>query len=426
MAISRPVLLALIGAALLGATFVVVQNARDSSAGDADPAAQQQAQQQAAVKPAARRTPDQTLSSAFSTEKLDSASFDARLRVGFRHKTGTIALSGAFESTGKGKMPALAIRLHTHAPGSDDLNAAFVSTGDKAWFVQRGTGYRVPQAAWSQVVEARRKAASTQGQPSLPFNPRNWLRDVKSEGTRRIDGVQTEHVSAAIDAPAAVHDLLRVAQQSGDLATDTLPAGFEKRIGNFVKRADFDVYVGSDDRVLRRFKGNLRLKVPGAGPIDARLTVDLTKVGRPQRIEAPARSAKTLPDNEFGQLSRGVLSGIAAIAGADATAVRAATANGPRRFKRALDQRRRIVLFFGQGADDDAATAAGVHSLRRDRSLEVIQDDVSGVDAYGKLVERLGVDQAPAVVIVDRRGKARLFEGFVDPEVLRQAVTDAR
>jgi hypothetical protein len=424
MAISRPFLLALLGAALLAVTGLVVQNARNSSADDSTPAAQEQPAQQATQPAAQQATPDQTLEAAFSTAKLKSATFTAKLDLRFRHQTGTIGLAGAFETTGPDTVPKAAVQLRTHAAGEKDVHAGFVSTGDKAWFTAAGTAYRVPQNAWDLVVKARKDGGGGQAQTPLPLNPKTWLRDVKSAGTTKVDGVETEHVSASIDAPAAVRDLVKLAQQSGE--SGALPAGFEQRVNKLVKRAHFDVYVGKDDHVLRRFTGVLRLALPGSGPLDLRLSVNLTKVGEPQHIEAPTGARTGLPDTGFGELSRTVLAGIAGIYGADAAAVRAATANGPRRFSRAFDQHRKIVLFFGQGGSDDQATAFAVQSATRGAKVVVIGDTVGNVDAYGKLVQRLGVDHAPAIVLVDRRGRARLIEGFVDSGVLRQAIADAR
>jgi hypothetical protein len=423
MAISRPFLLALLGAALLAVTGVVVHNARTSSADNSTPAAQQQPAQQATQPAAQQASPDQTLEAAFSTSKLKSATFAAKLDIRFRRQASAIALNGAFETTGPNTVPKAAVRLRVHAAGGQDLRAGFVSTGDKAWFTSAGTAYRVPQSAWDLVVKAR-KSGGGQGQAQLPLNPQTWLRDVKSEGTTKVDGVETDHVSASIDAPAAIRDLLKVAQQSGQ--SGSLPAGFEKRVNKLVKGAHFDAYVGKDDHLLRRFSGVLRLAIPGSGPLAVRLSVNLSKVGKPQRIEAPTGARTGLPDNGFGQLSRGVLGGIAGIAGADVSAVRAATANGPRRFERAFDQHRKIVLFFGQGGSDDQATALAVQSATRGAHVVVIGDTVGNVDAYGKLVQRLGVDHAPAIVLVDRRGRARLLEGYVDSGVLRQAIADAR
>jgi hypothetical protein len=56
----------------------------------------------------------------------------------------------------------------------------------------------------------------------------------------------------------------------------------------------------------------------------------------------------------------------------------------------------------------------------------VLTDDVDAVDRYGSMVEDLGVSQTPSVVLIDRRGDARLIEGYVDTDTLAQAVADAR
>ncbi|MEA2178630.1 MAG: hypothetical protein QOG77_1927, partial [Solirubrobacteraceae bacterium] len=48
------------------------------------------------------------------------------------------------------------------------------------------------------------------------------------------------------------------------------------------------------------------------------------------------------------------------------------------------------------------------------------------VDRYGRLLENLGVSQAPAIVVIGRSGKARLVEGYVDGPSLAQVVADAR
>ena len=56
----------------------------------------------------------------------------------------------------------------------------------------------------------------------------------------------------------------------------------------------------------------------------------------------------------------------------------------------------------------------------------VLTDHVGNVDEYGSMVEDLGVNQTPAVVVIDSRGSARLIEGYVDSKSLVQVVADAR
>jgi thioredoxin-related protein len=46
--------------------------------------------------------------------------------------------------------------------------------------------------------------------------------------------------------------------------------------------------------------------------------------------------------------------------------------------------------------------------------------------SYGELVENLGVSQAPAIVFINRRGRASLVEGYVDGQSLAQVIADAR
>ena len=101
----------------------------------------------------------------------------------------------------------------------------------------------------------------------------------------------------------------------------------------------------------------------------------------------------------------------------------------PQPVARALGARRIVVLFFYQpGSADDRATATAVASLRRDgrHRAAVFSAPVARVADYRRVIGEVGVSRAPAIVIVGRDGRARLLEGFVDPDTLRQAVVDAR
>ena len=93
---------------------------------------------------------------------------------------------------------------------------------------------------------------------------------------------------------------------------------------------------------------------------------------------------------------------------------------------RALRDRQVVVLFFGQGGADDFATAEAVASLRGLKRVAVFRDGIQNLGKYPGIVSGLGVAQAPAVVIVNRKRRARLIEGFVDSGTLRQQVVDAR
>src|SRR5215208_1514041 len=152
MAISRPFLLALVGVALLGATVFAVQNARNGAADKPAPTAQQAAEQ---------ATP-------------------------------------ASESTAPKEMPKADVQVSVNVPGFDG-SGGFVTTGDRAWFTRGRVGYAVPQAAWAKIVKAREKGTPpTAKAVNFDVDPSAWLRNVKSEGTERMDGVEVTHVSADV------------------------------------------------------------------------------------------------------------------------------------------------------------------------------------------------------------------------------------
>ncbi|HEX5909802.1 MAG TPA: hypothetical protein VFY44_04865 [Thermoleophilaceae bacterium] len=105
-----------------------------------------------------------------------------------------------------------------------------------------------------------------------------------------------------------------------------------------------------------------------------------------------------------------------------APAVRGVPAN----VGKALQKRRTVVLFFRQPAADDAATAEAVRSVRGIKGVSVFSAPITKLARYRRVVNDLGVTQAPAVVIVGKDRKARLLEGYIDPVSLRQQVKDGR
>jgi hypothetical protein len=451
MAISRPVLLVLLGALLLGATAFAVQNARDVSGESTGGGATQQVAQTAGQPNA-----DQTLSAAFSgSGALDSAKVDAR--IGFNQVGGDgegfdVKVSGAFESRAKNQMPLFDIRLKADA-GGQGVNAGAVSLGDRGFLIQGDTAYRVPEALWAELQKSREQIASfAQGSSSadpgvLGLDPRSWLTDVKDEGEEQVDGVTTSHVSASVDAPKLVRDLLPLARQGG--AQVNLPANLDQQIGKVVQQADVDVYVGRDDRILRRLEVALDLdfnQVSGnsgddIGRAEVDFSFELSDVNKPQNIAAPARVAAGAPGAGAAGFSSAVLGvgvlaidpppGLAAARQAgfrigDVTSPAPVT-NNPRKVARAVRENRRVVILFQNPRGlDDQATAEAVRALRGQTSAKVFVDDIRSVDRFGPIVEDVGVNQAPSIVIIDRRGKARLIEGFIDSGALAQEVADAR
>jgi hypothetical protein len=104
---------------------------------------------------------------------------------------------------------------------------------------------------------------------------------------------------------------------------------------------------------------------------------------------------------------------------------KAAAAGLPASVAVALAQGKTVVLLLSDNkAADDHSTADAVHSLKVP-NVKIFSDRLSRLGSYRAIVSRVGVSQTPAVVIV-RGSKARVVEGYVDPETLRQQVLDAK
>jgi hypothetical protein len=284
MAISRPFLLALLGAVLLGVTVIAVQNARTGADSDAEPAA---VQSEPAPAPATTpANPADTLSSALTFNGLESAGVDARLAFVQGREAFRVRASGAFQRGAANDVPEFAIDVRMAAE-SQRVRGGFVSLGDRAFFTRGDTGWRVPAEAWGVVTEAVGEGAG------LPFRiqPNAWVRDVKSAGSDTVGGVETDHVTAAVDPKAVVNDLGRTPGANAAVRA--------------VKRASVDAWIGSDDRILRRLSADVVM----TSGMRVTLNVRLSGVNEPQEIEAPARVLAGAPGGLLGQFASGVVRG---------------------------------------------------------------------------------------------------------------------
>jgi hypothetical protein len=415
MPISRPFLIALLGAVLVGATFFAFQNMRDNSGDDAAPAAQQSAPGQQDAAPAA--SPEELLQAAFTGGEIDSTAFSAQVSIEAEGQRADVDVSGAFERGAVGDVPEVEVSAQLTAPGQR-FEGGFTSLGDEAFFTQGDTGWRVPDEVWGPVVEAVAKGAGAQQQQlPLPVDPQSWIRDVESEGTESVDGVETSHVSASVDSERVVRDLFAAVRATGRTLPDAAP------VASAVEDAEFDAWIGTDDRVVRRVTVDVEFAERGELSFD----LELTGVNEPQDIEAPADISPGMPDGMFGQFAQGAVAGLSGMSGGGPVSLAALNSPNPGRAARAVAAGKKVViLFHNPDAADDRLMRKVVRQLDARTEALVLVDHVDAVDRYGKMVEDLGVSQTPAVVLIDRTGQARLIEGYVDADTLAQAVADAR
>jgi hypothetical protein len=429
MALSRPLLLALLGVALLGATVFAVQNARDTAADDPAPAAQQTADPASAPapstpEPSASAAPQELLRAGLTPDALESASFKGDVSFTFSGQRNSIKTSGAFELGGPKEMPQVDVQVSVDAPGFGG-QGGFVSTGDRAWFTRGNTGYAVPQAAWSKIVEGRKSgAAPTAKAPKLNVDPSAWLTNVKSEGTERMDGVEVTHISGDVNSGRAITDLAKMMDSTGQI-----PPNAEARVSDVVKDGQLEAWIG-DDKIVRRVSLEFSGKGDGGRRVDAALNFQLSDVNKPQDITRPAKVKNALPGGQLGQFATGFVGGLGNTVGVTPEDLRLGvpTTNAHVKAERAVADNRKVVIFFQNPKGiDDKAVAKSVRSLdRRTKAVVVLTDHVQNADRYGSLVEDLGVNQAPAIVVIGRSGKASLIEGYIDAESLVQVVADAR
>ena len=93
---------------------------------------------------------------------------------------------------------------------------------------------------------------------------------------------------------------------------------------------------------------------------------------------------------------------------------------------RALNHHQVVVLFFWEPAGaDDQATRAAVRAVRSVPTARLFSDTVAHISNYRRVIGGLGISQTPAMVVIDRKRNARLFEGFLDAGTIKQTVRDA-
>jgi hypothetical protein len=431
MALSRPLLLALLGVALLGATVFAVQNARDKAADDPAPVAQQTADPasaaaQSAPESSVSAAPEELLRAGLTPDALESAAFDGVLSFSSRGERNVIKTSGAFETGSAKEMPKVDVQLSLRVK-SMKLNATggFVTTGDRAWFTRGDTGYAVPQEAWSKIVKARESgAAPAADAPKVNVDPTGWLRNVKSEGTEQMDGAQVTHVSGDVNSAKAITDLAKAMSE-----TSPLPNAEQRLRQGGLTDGHLDAWVG-DDKIVRRVSLEMSGKGDGGRRVNAAFDLTLSGVNKPQDIARPAKVKNTLPSGAFGQFATGFVGGLGNQVGVTPDDLRLGVPNTNAHVKaeRAVADNRKVVIFFENPKGfDDRAVERSVQALdRRTKSVVVLTDDVRNADRYESLLEDLGVNQAPAIVVIGRSGKASLIEGYIDADSLVQVVADAR
>jgi hypothetical protein len=277
--------------------------------------------------------PQQVLDETFSNdESISSGAFqlDASIDASGGDQGGSIEakLGGPFQSE-EGKVPSFDIDADVKAEGASQGTFSFTggltSTGDKAYVNFQDTEYEVPQELFDQFATSYTRLQSQnqdkQGNNllgSLGIDPSNWLTDLSNEGTEDVEGTEAIHISGTADTPKLIEDLKTIAQNAGSAAPQVNAQQLDQ-LTSIIKSADFDIFTGADDKLLRRIEANVELSPPAISgapsSVDLNFSITFSDVNQPQTISPPS-GAQPLSDllqqfginpNQLGGALRGVL-----------------------------------------------------------------------------------------------------------------------
>jgi hypothetical protein len=252
--------------------------------------------------------PQELLDQTFSNdESIESGVFQLEITLdasgGDQSGTLEAKLGGPFQGQ-EGKVPQFDVDADVNAEGGEQGSISFtgglISTGDKAYVNFRDTDYEVPQELFDQFatsyVQLQSQNKSDQGNgnllSSLGIDPSNWLTDLSNEGTEDVEGAETIHISGQADTPKLVEDLKAIAKNAGSAAPQVNTQQLDQ-LSSIVESADFDIFTGADDKLLRKLEAKIEL-APQSGAagapssVTAEFAITLSDVNQAQTISAPS------------------------------------------------------------------------------------------------------------------------------------------
>ena len=186
----------------------------------------------------------------------------------------------------------------------------------RSWVSLGSTGYALPAAVRRRLVRAssRGRNGLTRTLEQFGIAPWRWETEQRVAGTERIDGVDVHHVTTSFNAGRILEDantLLGFLASLGLTRATGLPDELTRRARRVVVAGvtfkQGASWIGVKDKVLRKAGFTMKFTIPKAdrakiGGISGGTVVgelNVTEVGRPQTISAPA-SIGSFPDFQLG------------------------------------------------------------------------------------------------------------------------------
>jgi hypothetical protein len=254
--------------------------------------------------------PQEVLNATFNNDQtVQSGVFDVSVNVdtegGDDAGSFEATLGGPFQDQ-EGGFPAFDVDAELSLEGEQDFSGSggLISTGDAAFISFQDTDYEVPKQLFDRFA-SRFNQLQEQGDQqdeggnllqSLGIDPSNWLSDLSNDGTEDVEGTETIHISGTADTPKLIEDLKQIAENAPQVAGQIAPEQLSEldQLTEIVESADFDIFTGEDDKILRKLEANIELDPPDSEGAPESVTIDfsltLSDVNQPQTVSAPSSS----------------------------------------------------------------------------------------------------------------------------------------
>ncbi len=173
-------------------------------------------------------------------------------RIGFE-------LSGPFQFRPHA-LPLAKLR-YTQYAGANEATSTFLSTGTQAYALFGGHRVALPAAATSEIEHAA--GGLVGGGGGTPFRIDSWLKHPTVSDGGNVGGAPTDHITAQLDVVNAANGILGFVRSLGH-ATPTITGSSADQLRKAVKSSSIDVWIGRQDKLLRRLdlKARLGFDVP--------------------------------------------------------------------------------------------------------------------------------------------------------------------
>lgn len=272
--------------------------------------------------------PQKVLEATFSGDKnvnsgVVKLSLNAAAKGGDREGDFEVSFGGPFESEGD-KFPSFDFDVAATGSGGGqdiDFKGGLISSGDKGFVTYKDTNYVIADKTFTRITSQYETQAAKQDPDqatsllsTLGIKPAEWLEGVKNDGTEDVEGTETIHISGQANVGLFVDDLQKLLKRVGN----QIPGGRAPsaqslgRLEESIKTADFDIYSGADDDILRRLDAALVIE-PSKDvnaqfdSLNLNFSLTLSGLNEDQTIEAP-KDAKPL-SGLLEQLGAGALLG---------------------------------------------------------------------------------------------------------------------